>query len=148
MPKFVSPRDYKYIKSINSELINDVIETPVILFAVDTDFTTSNMYNESLGKVFKPGVLTNALILHEDQITTTEDFANITQNIVISWSRIHLEEVNFYPENGDYLRYNNTYYELTQIIDNQFVAGNTEFSNSIIGNASLVNASVLNIRYE
>lgn len=148
MSKFVSSRDYKYMKSINSELINDVIETSVILFAVDANFTRSNMYNESMGKVFKPGITTNALILHEDQTTTTEEFANITQNIIVAWSRIHLQDLDFYPENGDYLRYNNAYYELTQIVDNQFVAGNTEFPNSIVGNASLINVSVLNIRYE
>jgi hypothetical protein len=149
MPLFLSENDMNFIHGINRELVNEVIETPVILYAVDESQTTSNLYNESTDKVYKVGIEVNALISHDDQTTQEDGFGpNVFQNVLVSFHRETLREKNFYPERGDLVKWNDAYYELNNVIDNQLLAGRVGLPHSVVCAAHMTGRSTITIRQE
>lgn len=149
MSKFVTPRDVAFIKGINLEIIDDIIETSIIFFSLIPENQDINIYGEATDKIYEPGIQVNALIQHDDETTEDDQFGpNVFQGIICSFYRNTLKEKNFYPERGDVIKYYNAYYEITAVIDNQLLAGRTELSHSIICNATMVNKSSINVRNE
>ena len=148
MPLFVTPRDMTFITGINNELVNDIIDTTVIIYPVDKEYTEVNQYGEATDKTFLPGLQCNALIEHDDEATDETDagLSNLYQNIRIAFHRNTMKDLNFYPERGDFVRWNNAYYEIGAIIDNQMIAGRPNLPHSIVAAAHMVNLSVINIR--
>jgi len=137
-------------------LVDEIIETPVILFGVDKEATKSNLYGESTQKIFTSGISVNALIEHDPQETDDQEFGpDVYQSLRVAINRKSLFTVNFYPERGDYLKWNNAYYEVGIIEDNQLIAGRDYkdaetpgMSHSIIVSAHMVSADSINIRDE
>jgi hypothetical protein len=52
MPKFFNSRDLNFIKTIAEEVVDYVVEQAVVLFKVSVGETKTNLYGESLGKVW------------------------------------------------------------------------------------------------
>jgi len=149
MSKFVTPHDYAFFQGINKELIDEIIETGVIFFSLIPEKQNENIYGEAIDKIYEPGIAVNALIEHDDE-TTDDDgmMSNVYQNIMAAFFRDTLKEKNFYPERGDIIKYYNTYYEVTQVVDNQLIAGRVGLPFSILCVAQMVNKSSINVREE
>jgi hypothetical protein len=63
--RWFSERDMRFINSINSELMGDMIQTAVLIFKMAANQTQTNLYGEndpSTGKMFYPGVEITAII--------------------------------------------------------------------------------------
>lgn len=149
MSKFVTPRDVAFFKGINLELVDEVVETPIIFFSLIPEKQNENIYGESTEKIYEPGIQTNALIQHDDERTEDDEFGpNVQQGIVCAFYRNRLKEQNFYPERGDIIKYYNAYYEIGQVVDNQLLAGRVGLPHSIITTAHMVNKSSINVRQE
>ena len=149
MSKFVTPRDVGFFKGINKELIDEIVETSIIFFSLIPEKQDTNIYGESIDKIYEPGILVNALIEHDDEMTEDDEFGpNVYQNIIAAIYRIALKEKDFYPERGDIIKYYNAYYEVTQVVDNQLLAGRVGLPHSIICTAQMVNKSSINVREE
>ena len=105
------------------------------------------MYGEtSQGKVFKPGVQVVCIIDAEDQTTTTDEFGpDLQQNIVFSFLRQSLVDINYVVEIGDIVDWNDGYWEISSINENQLVGGQTGNNHSVVCDAFLVRISNLNI---
>lgn len=148
MPLFISQRDMNFITGINNELVDEVIDTTVIIYPVDTELTNENIYGESANKIFLPGIECHALIAHEEEVTNEEDMgvSNLYQNIRIAFHRESMKLKDFYPERGDFLQWNNAYYEIGGVVDNQLLAGRPILPHSIVVAAHMVNVSSINIR--
>lgn len=144
---FFGSRDFELFQSFNEELINNFIETSVILFRVDVNQSERNMYGESVGgKTYLTGIQVNALIDRTDQISNYEGVGSDTnQSIDFRFLRRTLVEKSFKPLIGDIIKFNLGYFEVSNIIDNQLVAGSTDFKHSIICQTVLRRASSLNI---
>lgn len=149
MSRFVTNRDMNFITGINKELVDDIIETKVILYSLDVHENEKNIYQEALEKVYKVGIEVPALITHDDS-TTQDDQSGpeILQNIIVAFRRIEMKALDFYPERGDVTLYNNAYYEISNVVDNQYIAGRVGLPHSIICTAVMVNRSSINIREE
>lgn len=149
MSKFVTPRDVGFFKGINVELIDEIVETSVIFFSLIPEKQNINIYGESTDKIYEPGILANALIEHDDEATEDDEFGpNVYQNILAAFYRNTLKEKDFYPERGDIVKYYNAYYEITQVVDNQLLAGRVGLPHSIICTAQMINKSSINVREE
>ena len=68
-------------------------------------------------------------------------------NITFSFQRLLLEEFNVFPEEGDVVRYNGGFYEITSIVENRFIGGQTKRNNkhSVVCRAKSIQRSKLNI---
>lgn len=148
MPMFMTLKDRAFMYGVNKELVNEVINTTVIIYAIDKEFTKPNQYGESSDKMFLPGIEVNSLVERDDEATEEEDMglSNLYQNIRIAFHRDTMKEIDFYPERGDFVKWNNAYYEIGGIIDNQLVAGRPALAHSIVAAAHMVNIGIINIR--
>jgi len=149
MSKFVTNRDVAFFKGINLELIDEIIETGIVFYSLIPEKQNMNIYGEATDKIYEPGIHVNALIQHDDE-TTDDDgmISNVYQNILASFYRNTLKEKDFYPVQGDIIQYYHHYYEVTQVVDNQLLAGRIGLPHSIICTAQLVNKSSINVRGE
>lgn len=146
MPRFINTNDIDFFKSINNELVETVVETPIVLFKLNIADTKINLYGESLAKSWDAGVQIFSLITHERQTTNYEGFgADANQNTIFKFSRDRLEEKSIYPEVGDIIEWNTAYWEISNVVENQLL-GNQIFNNfSIVVETFMSRKSSLNI---
>jgi len=146
--RFFSIRDLKFINSANSELMGDVIQTTVILYKMEADQTKTNIYGESdpaTGKMFYPGVEITALIDKADIDTPYDEFGpDRNQTVVFKMRENMLKLINIYPEVGDIVKFNNQFFEVDNVVQQQFLGGIEDKSHSIIVNTHYSRISKLN----
>jgi hypothetical protein len=148
MPKFISLRDVTFFKGIARELVDTVVQDPVVLFKVNLNETKVNIYGESTNKTWYPGVQLFALINKEPETAQYEGFgANTNQNVEFRFDRWMCEEKNTYPEIGDVVYFNGAYFEIDNTTEIQFSGGLPEFSFSIVCSTFMANKANLNIEY-
>ena len=125
MGLFGSYRDVRLFNLMNRELINEVIGISVDIFKsalVDMD---ENLYGESINKVFFPGVRIACMIEVEDQEYQSDEFGlDINQSAKFNFLREELKTVaNLALEVGDIIGWNDAYWEIDSIVENQYIAG-------------------------
>ena len=146
MPKFVLGRDVDFFKSIARELVDDVIQNTIVLFKINMNETKINIYGEALNKTWYPGVELFALIDKEPEVARYEGFGLDTdQNITFKLDRWMLEEKGIYPEVGDVIFFDESYYEIGNTTEVQFVSGLPSNNFSVVCETFMVRKSSLNI---
>ena len=146
MPKFAIGRDIELFKSFAREVVDDVVENIAVLFKVNLNETKVNLYGESTNKTWYPGVELNVLINKSGQTAGYEGFGpDKSQNIEFRFDRWMLEEKNTYPEIGDVIYFGESYYEIDNITEVQFVGGLPSNNFSVVCSTFIVRKSALNI---
>jgi hypothetical protein len=146
MPKFAVGRDIELFKSFAREVVDDVVENIAVLFKVNLNETKVNLYGESINKTWYPGIELNVLINKSGQTAGYEGFgADTSQNVEFRFDRWMLEEKNTYPEIGDVIYFDNSYYEIDNTTEVQFVGGLPSNNFSVVCSAFMVRKSALNI---
>jgi len=146
MPKFAVGRDIELFKSFAREVVDDVVQNTAVLFKVNLNETKVNLYGESVNKTWYPGVELNVLINKSGQTAGYEGFgADTSQNVEFRFDRWMLEEKNTYPEIGDVIYFDNSYYEIDNTTEVQFVGGLPSNNFSVVCSTFMVRKSALNI---
>jgi len=147
--RWFSNRDIGFINSVNDELLNDVIQTEVTLFKACADVTTTNIYGESKASVIKqfyPGIEIIALIDRAEIATDADDFGpDRKQNVVFKLQEKALKAINFFPQTGDLVLFNERYHEVDNVVQEQFLGGVDDKSFSIIVNTHYSRLSKIDI---
>jgi hypothetical protein len=108
--------------------------------------TKVNIYGESLNKTWYPGVQLYALYSKSPEDVVYEGFGpDMQQNITFKLDRIMCEEKNVYPEVGDIIFFDTSYYEIDNTNEIQFIGGNPDNNFSIVCETFMVSKSALNI---
>jgi hypothetical protein len=124
MPKFLVGRDIAFLRNVARELVEKVIEETCVLFKVNLNETKVNIYGESANKTWHRGVELYVLINKEPEAPNYEGFGfDSTQNVEFRFDREHCRERNAYPEVGDVIFFNESYYEIDNTNEIQFVGG-------------------------
>lgn len=144
--RFVSPRDYATILKINQELINKIIDTPVVMFKIHQELTEINSYGESTKKTWYNGVEVPSRIKREPR-SVDEDVQNIniSQDCTFSFLREELIEREIYPELGDIVYFDSQYYEIHNVNEIQMWGGQVTYKHSIVCDAHLTRKSALQL---
>ena len=146
MPKFLQTRDIEFFKSIARELVDDVVQNTIVLFKVNMNETKVNIYGESLNKTWYPGVELYALYSKSPEDVVYEGFGpDMQQNITFKLDRIMCEEKDVYPEVGDIIFFDTSYYEIDNTNEIQFIGGSPDNNFSIVCETFMVTKSTLNI---
>ena len=107
------------------------------------------MYGEAApteGKSFFPGVELTALIDRGDITTNDEGFGpDRDQSVVFKFRELALKDANFYPEVGDFILFNERYHEVNNVVQEQFLGGQSNKSHSIICNTHYSRLSQINL---
>lgn len=148
-PRFVGNNDLAFINSISREISNEVVHTPIVLYQVSDD-TQYDVYGEPTvnGVVYKVGVQLFPRINKEDQtVTYSPEGVSKGQGITFMFRRAELEDKLVVIEYGDIIDFNDAYFEIVSINNNQFIAGQTNMENqhSIVCKGIMVRRNKLNI---
>ena len=130
MPLFGGSRDISLFRTMNKELINDIIQTELGYYKFVLQDSETNVYGESDKKVYYEPLLIPALITKDDQIWNESEFGpDITQQMTFAFLKATMVEKNVVPEIGDIVLFNNDYFEFNSIVENQFFVGkNPDYS--------------------
>lgn len=124
MAYFGRSRDVSMFSNINNELLGQVIEQKVGYYQVVLDETTPNIYGENLNKTFRGPVLINCLLERGAMESSNDDFGvDITRPLTVRFFRPHLIAANVVPNIGDIILWNEDYYEIDNVNENQLVVG-------------------------
>lgn len=151
MPKFFNARDLDFIKTISEEIVDYVVEQAVVLFKVSVGETKTNLYGESLGKVWRAPSTLMGIVDREPQNIVYEGFgADKSQTVEFRFNIQRLRDESYsvpkvrdidgvlvpteaiqniqvgYPEIGDVILFDGAYYEVGHITSNSLVGGSPE----------------------
>jgi len=147
--RYFSARDINFINSINAELMGDIIETIVTVFKIAASETRVNLYGESApseGKVFYPGIDLTSIIDRGDISGEDEGFGpDRDQDVVFKFREKMCQQINFFHKIGDIILFNDRYHEIDNVVQEQFLGGQSDKSHSFICNTHYSRLSKLNI---
>ena len=147
-PFFVPQKEIDLINSMNEELIDEIVGQSVDIYKVSVDDTEENVYGESTTKYYEVGFRVNCLINFEEPEVVQDDFgADVNSNIEMYFQRANLSSgsLNFYPEPGDIVDWNNYYWEINGTTEPQLIAGHEGYKHSIKATAHRARMSSLQI---
>ena len=146
MPKFISDRDVRFFKHIAREAVDNVVENICVLYKINLVDTKINLYGEAISKTWYPGVQLNVLIDKSQQSQNYEGFGpNTNQDIQYNFDRFMLEEKGIYPEVGDIIFFDQSYYEINNVYEVQYSGGLPQHNFSVVCQTFMVSKSLLNI---
>lgn len=147
--RYFSSRDRGFLHSINAELFGRMIQTVVILYKVAPTETLTNVYGEtdqSNGKFYFPGIEMTSFVDRGDITTENDGFGpDRKQNPLFSFREKMLMQVNFFPQVGDLILFNERYCEVDGVDQEQFLVGQPDKSLSIVCKTHYTRFSKLNL---
>jgi len=124
MPLFGGRRDISFMRSMNRELINKWIQQECGIYKLALDETEQNLYGESDGKVYYKPVKCPVLVGRDPQTWNSDEFGmDYTSEATFAFLRDDLKKVDLFVEVGDIVVWDNEYYELDSVINNQYYTG-------------------------
>ena len=121
---FGSNRDFNLLVNINRELLKDIVKQEVLYYKISLDDTEANIYGEALTKNYWSPLKLNCLITRGDQVVTSDDFGpDLNREASFAFIRKDLVDVNVVPEVGDIIIWNEDYYEVDTVRENQLFVG-------------------------
>lgn len=121
---FGSGRDASFVRSINKELINRVIDTEVEYYKLSMENTRENLYGEAPQKVyFNPVKI--ACIIQKDEKEGISDIGgyDFNRTAIFAFLRDTLKDLNIVAQEGDIVKWDTEYFELDKININQYWGG-------------------------
>ena len=124
MALFGGNRDVNLFKTINDELLKDILQLEVAYYKFALEQTTVNVYGEAPGKNYYEPLKIACLIDKQDQSWSSDAFgSDVNQSIGFRFLKQELQDINLFPEIGDLLLFKNNFYEVDSRIENQFILG-------------------------
>lgn len=124
MALFGTVRDAGMLIGVASEFVNNVITQQIGYYAIQLPDTPSNVYGEGLVKQYIGPVLINCLIVRGDFTTRNGDFGpDVFRTADFRFLKVDLEYANVVPQTGDVIMYNEGYYEVDNVNENQLFMG-------------------------
>ncbi len=133
MALFGENRDILLINSLNRELLSNIISQQVAVYKYDLRRTKPNLYGETNDARFYNGpYLFNCLIDRQDQVYSYgEEGVNFNQIVKVAFFKKDLEEAEVLVEVGDIFLYQEAYYAISGIVENQYFIGkNPDYPNN------------------
>tara|TARA_Y100001938_G_C8008974_1_gene388928 strand:- start:463 stop:936 length:474 start_codon:yes stop_codon:yes gene_type:complete len=147
-PFFVPQKEINLINDMNEELIDEIVGQSVDIYKINIENTDENIYGESSTKYYDRGFRVNCLLLYNEPETLQDDFgADVNGSIEMYFQRANLSSgsLNFYPEVGDIVDWNNFYWEVGSVTEPQLIAGHTEYNHQVKALANRMRMSNLQI---
>jgi hypothetical protein len=147
--RYFSQRDLNLVNSLNAELMGDIVEVLIQVFKISPTETKTNIYGETsaeTGKWYMPAIQISSLVERADMTAEYDDFGpSRNQDYVFKMREKMLKQVNFYPEIGDIVLFNDRYYEIDNVVQEQLLGGQPDKSHSIICNGQYTKITSLNV---
>ena len=117
-------KDVLLFQGLNTELLHRIIEQQVGYYKPQLEDTPSNIYGEAQNKTWIGPVLLKCLLDRGDQTSLNDDFGvDRNRTLTARFFRKDLVDANVVPEIGDVILWNEDYYEVDNLVENQLVVG-------------------------
>jgi len=117
-------RDVLLFQGLNTELLHKIIEQQVGYYKPVLDDTPANLYGEAQNKTWLGPVLIKCLLDRGEQEVVNDDFGvDRNRPLSVRFFRKDLTDANVVPEIGDVILWNEDYYEVDNLVENQLVVG-------------------------
>lgn len=124
MALFGRERDIFAFNTFNRELIEDIISQQIGYYKMKLGDTKTNVYGEATNRYYIGPVLLNCLIERGDYQTQRMDYTiDVTRESTFRFFKNHLIEANVVPEVGDVVMWNEHYYQVDNVNENQLIVG-------------------------
>lgn len=127
---FGSSRDISFMKNVNNELLDNIIQQEVDYYEYYLKDTKArdvdNLYGEaSAQKTYYAPVRITCLLERGDQAFVQDDQfgIDVTQTVTFRFLKPKLREYNLVPQAGDIIEMRGSYFEIDQVNENQFILG-------------------------
>ena len=147
-PFFLPQKEINMIDSMNEELIDEIVGQSVDVYKVSIENTDENVYGESTTKYYDIGFRVNCLIeFNEPEVIQDEFGADVNGSMTMYFQRNNLASgsLNFYPEVGDIVDWNDFYWEINGVTEPQLNHGYPGYSHSIVAKAHRSRLSSLQV---
>ena len=117
-------RDVLLFQGLNTELLHKIIEQQVGYYKPVLDDTPANLYGEAQNKTWLGPVLIKCLLDRGEQEVVNDEFGvDRNRPLSVRFFRKDLVDANVVPEIGDVILWNEDYYEVDNLVENQLVVG-------------------------
>jgi hypothetical protein len=130
MALFGGIRARSFFRHHSRQLVNRIIAEEVLYYKLSLSETKYNIYGESKSKMYNQPILIACLYLVQDQVSEDDTFGKSRgQAAEFRFLRDDLIDLNLVPEAGDIISWQESYYEVDLVTENQRVMGkNPEYS--------------------
>lgn len=127
-PLFLNKKEKDFVKQVNDEVIERVIGQRLLYYPIDFERTDYHpVYGEAIVKNFLNPVHVLALVEWGGLETQTEAFVDATSKITVHFHRRRLtEEQDLYVRVGDFVLFDNHYYEIVKLTEPKMLFGQNE----------------------
>ena len=126
-PLFLGKKERDLVKQVNDELIEKVIGQQVLYYSIDMQSTNFHeLYGEAIEKTFLPPVRVYALVEYTSFETEYLESAGIDKQweVMVHFHKRRLEEdQDLYVREGDFILYNDHYYEIVKLSEPKLLFG-------------------------
>ena len=124
MALFGSSRDITMFTGVAREVVDNIVTQQIGYYKQYLPATVPNVYGEALVKEYIGPVLINCLIIRGDFTIEQSDFGPDTRRAAtFTFLRESMIDVNVVSEVGDVVMYNELYYIVDNVNENQFILG-------------------------
>lgn len=125
MALFGSVRDALMQIGVAQEFVGNVVTQQIGYYTTVLNQTPPNVYGEALVKQYIGPVLINCLIVRGDFTTVTDNNfgPDSRREVDFRFLKVDLEAANVVPQTGDIVMYNEYYYEVDNVNENQYFLG-------------------------
>jgi hypothetical protein len=133
-PLFTGQKEKNLIKQVNDELIERVIGQQIVYYPISIEHTNFHpLYGEAIKKTYLPPVHVFALIDWEDYKTSTSAFGlDRRPSITVHFHKRRLtEDQDLYVREGDFVLYDNVFFEITMLLEPTLIFGDPNYKMEI-----------------
>jgi len=126
MALYGGARDISLFRTLNREVLGNIVTQQCVYYKLRLNETKVNMYGEAAGaRYYKEPVIFNVLIERGDQEYPDDDIlgVNFNRSLDFKFFRDDLVDADVVPEVGDIIMYYEGYYEVDSTIGNQYFVG-------------------------
>ena len=129
-PLFLGKKERDLVKQVNDELIEKVIGQQVLYYPIDMEATNfHDLYGEAIEKTYLPPVRVYALVEYTSFETEYLESAGIDKQweVMVHFHKRRLtEDQDLFVREGDFILYNNHYYEIVKLSEPKLLFGQSD----------------------
>lgn len=124
MAMYSGQRDTSFKRRINRSFINRTVSEEVIYYKLSLADTVYNIYGESKKKMYMQPVMLTCIVDRQPQTNEDADYGVNTNRLVnFNMLKDDLIDLHLVPEKGDIITWNEGYYEVDNIVEDQLLVG-------------------------
>lgn len=132
MPLYTLGRDAGLLKGLTKEIVQKIISMEVAVFKLNIEETSVNIYGESTDKKFYTPVRIFSVIRPGTKDPNDDgDTMSFTKTFTFSFIKSELKEKGLTIEEGDFIWYDDKYFEVDKVSNSNYWSGRSP--NSAIG---------------